>query len=69
MDILIGSVGTLGFLLCLATAYYLGRRQRKTDIVNKLTEQEERELQRRMKGVENVMNYDYDVALGRRVDN
>lgn len=68
MDMLIGSAITLAFFLCLATAYYIGRRHNKTATAQQLSEQEELELQKRMKGLENVLNYDYDVAIGRRVN-
>lgn len=66
MDMLLGAGITLVFFLCLYGAYYMGRRQRKLDVAVKLSEEEELELQRRRKGLENVLNYDYDVAIGRR---
>lgn len=66
IDILLGAGIMLVFFLCLATAYYIGRRHNKTAAAQQLSEQEELELQKRLKGVENVLNYDYDVALGRR---
>lgn len=68
IDILIGVLITISFPSCLAVAYYMGRRQRKADIVEKLSEQEEEELQKRLEGIDNVMNYDYDVAIGKRVN-
>lgn len=68
IDTLIGSLATVAFFLCLYGAYYMGRRQRKTDIADKLTQEEEEALKRQMKGLENVLNYDYDVAIGRRAN-
>jgi hypothetical protein len=68
MDMLIGALITVCFFLCLYTAYYLGRRQRKLDTATKLTEQEELEVEKRMKGMQNVMEYDYDVAIGKKVN-
>lgn len=68
MDTLIGVLITVLFFLCLYTAYYLGRRQHKLDTATKLTQQEELEVEKRMKGMQNVMEYDYDVAIGKKVN-
>lgn len=68
LNILIGVLGTVLFFLCLATAYYIGRRHNKTATAQQLSEQEELEAEKRMKGWQNVLDYDYDVALGRRVN-
>jgi hypothetical protein len=68
VNILIGVLITVCFFLCLYTAYYLGRRQRKLDTAEKLSEQEELEVEKRMKGMQNVMEYDYDVAIGKKVN-
>lgn len=59
----------LVLFLCLVLGYYIGRRQKKTDIVEKLSREEQEEAEKRMKGLENILNYDYDVAIGRRVKN
>lgn len=66
MDILIGVLATVLFSLCLATAYTLGRKHNKTAIAQQLTEQEAREEELKLKGWENVLNFDVDVAMGRR---
>lgn len=68
INIFIGVLITVAFFSCLAVAYYMGRRQRKVDIVEKLSQEEELEQQRRLKGFDNVLNYDYDVAIGKRVN-
>lgn len=68
MQYLIGSLITVAFLLSLYGSYTLGRRQRKIDTANKLSEQEELELQKQMKGLQNVLQFDYDVAIGRRAN-
>ena len=66
MDILIGVLGTVLFFLCIATAYTLGRKHNRTAIAQQLTEQEAREEELKLKGWENVLNFDVDVAMGRR---
>ena len=68
LNAIIGSLVTVVFLLCLYGAYTLGRKQRKTDITTKLSEQEQLEIKKKLKGFENIMNYDYDVAIGKRVN-
>jgi len=68
LNAIIGSLATVAFLLCLFGAYVLGRRQRKSDITTKLSEQEQLEIEKKLKGFENIMNYDYDVAIGKRVN-
>jgi hypothetical protein len=66
INTLLGVLGTVLLFLLLYTAYYLGRRQRKLDTATKLTEREELEVEKRMKGMQNVMEYDYDVAIGKK---
>ena len=52
--------------LCLYIAYTIGHRHAKKSLADKRTEQEELELERQRKGFDNIMNFDMDVALGRR---
>jgi cbb3-type cytochrome oxidase subunit 3 len=68
LNALIGALITVCFSLCLYGAYTLGRRQRKLDTAQQLTEQEELEVEKRMKGMQNVMEYDYEVAIGKKVN-
>ena len=68
LNILIGVLGTVGFFAMLATAYTIGRRHNKTAIAEQLTEQEQKEEELKLKGWENVLNFDIDVALGKRVN-
>ena len=68
IDTLIGVLGTVLFFLCLATAYTIGRRHNRTAIAEQLTEQEQKEEELKLKGWENVLNFDVDVALGKRVN-
>ncbi len=67
LNAIIGSLVTVAFLLCLYGAYTLGRKQKRTDVAIKLSEQEQLEIEKKLKGFENIMNYDYDVAIGKRV--
>jgi len=66
MDIFTGASAMLVLFLCLFTAYTVGLRHAKKSILDKRTEQEELELERQRKGFDNIMNFDMDVALGRR---
>ena len=68
MDMLIGALFTVFFSLCLFIAFHMGRKQRKLDTATKLTEREELEVEKRMKGMQNVMEYDYNVAIGKKVN-
>jgi len=68
MDILIGSLTTVIFFCCLAIAYQLGRKHNKTETAQQLTEQEAKEEELKLKGWQNVLDYDVDVAIGRRVN-
>lgn len=68
MDILIGISATVIFFACISIAYYVGRRHNKTAIAQQLTEQEQKEEELKLKGWENVLNFDVDVALGKRVN-
>jgi len=66
MDIILGALVTTAFFLCLYLAYSVGIRHAKKSILDKRTEQEELELTRQRIGFDNIMNFDVDVALGRR---
>jgi len=66
MDTLIGVLATVFSISCLYIAYTVGLRHAKQSILDKRTEQEEMQLELQRVGMENVMNYDMDVALGRR---
>ena len=68
MDTLIGVLATVFFFSCLYIAYTVGLRHAKKSILDKRTEQEELELERQRKGFDNIMNFDMDVALGRRAN-
>lgn len=68
MDALIGSLITVIFFACISIAYYVGRKHNKTEIAEQLTEQEQKEEELKLKGWENVLNFDVDVALGKRVN-
>lgn len=66
MNILIGLVMWLVFFIFIGLSFYLGYRMgsKKRPIESKLTEKEREELKRRMKGLQNMMNYDINQALG-----
>lgn len=68
MDLLIGSLSTVVFFLCLIGAYKVGQRHIRKATAQQLSEKEELEEALRIKGIENVMNFDYDVAIGRRAN-
>ena len=68
MDIILGALVTTAFFSCLYIAYSVGLRHAKQSIADKRTEQEELELERQRKGFDNIMNFDMDVALGRRAN-
>jgi hypothetical protein len=65
---IIGAAIMAALFLSHFVAFQMGRRQKKIDTVAKLTEEEEREAKKRLEGFENIMNYDYDVAIGRRAN-
>jgi len=66
---ILAGIGIMSILfLCLFTAYTVGLRHAKKSILDKRTEQEELELERQRKGFDNIMNFDMDVALGRRAN-
>lgn len=69
INILIGALITVCLFCTHYVAYHIGRRQNKRDMVEKLSREEQEEAEKRLKGLENIMNYDYDVAIGRRVKN
>lgn len=68
MDILLGMLATTAFFLCLGVAYEVGHKHARKTTATKLTEREELEVEKRMKGMQNVMEYDYDVAIGKKVN-
>jgi len=68
INILIGMGICSAFFLCLFVAFTVGSRHAKKSLADKRTEQEELELERQRKGFDNIMNFDMDVALGRRVN-
>jgi len=68
MDIFTGASAMLVLFLCLFLAYSVGLRDAKKSMADKRTEQEELELERQRKGFDNIMNFDMDVALGRRAN-
>lgn len=62
-------LGVLVTVLLFSThfiAYKLGFKQRKYEKVERLSEQEKEVEDRRSKGMENILNYDYEVAIGKR---
>lgn len=66
MQIAIGMLIMAFFFCTHYTAFKMGHRQRKVEQVEKLSEEEKQAEEKRLKGLENIMNYDYDVAIGRR---
>jgi len=68
MDIFIGASAMLVLFSCLYLAYSVGLRHAKKSLADKRTEQEELDLERQRKGFDNIMNFDMDVALGRRAN-
>jgi len=69
IEALIGASAMVLLFISHYTAYYMGHRQKKIDVVTKLTKEEEEAFKKHVKGMENVLNYDYDVAIGRRANN
>jgi hypothetical protein len=66
MNILIGLVIWLVFFTFLGLSFYLGYRLggKRKPVEPKQSEKEKEELKRRMKGLQNMMNYDINQALG-----
>lgn len=68
INILIGVLATVLLFCLLYAAYEIGRKQRKIDTATKLSKEEEKAERLRIEGMENVLNFDYDVAIGKRVN-
>lgn len=66
MQYIIGLVLALVFFICLGLAFYLGYRFGKKDkpAANKVTKEEQEKLKKRLEGLQNMMNYDLNQALG-----
>jgi hypothetical protein len=68
MQYILGLATMLVFFICLGLAFYygykLGGKQKPAEA--KLTEQEKEQekIKRRMEGLQNMMNYDINQALG-----
>ena len=70
MQILIGFALCLVFFLCLGITgyicYRIGNKKKTKTELPQLTEQEQFEIKQKEIGFKNVMNYDYEQAMGLR---
>ena len=66
--IFIGISIMLILFLCVFIGYQIGCKHKKAYEVEKLSKEEEEAFKKHVKGMENVLNYDYDVAIGRRAN-
>lgn len=63
MQYLIGAAITMLFFLCLGLAFYCGIRFSKK-AVEEVDQKKKLEIQRKIEGMQNIMNYDINVAMG-----
>jgi hypothetical protein len=72
MEYVIGLVVGLIFCIFLALAFYAGyrmsERKKPAEVVPELTEKQREELKRRNEGLNNIMNYDMQQAMGVKYD-
>jgi hypothetical protein len=65
---LLGALITIALFLSHFVAFKFGCKRQIKVTADKLSKEEEEALQRQIKGIENVLNYDYDAAIGKRVN-
>lgn len=63
MEYIVGALITTVFFLCLGFAFYCGKRF-KNKTIDELDEQQKFEIQKKIEGMQNIMNYDIETAMG-----